>query len=266
MDRERPTILVESPRFRRSAQETSADNRLDIRLPKTTRRPAGFRAACQLETIATADMAENASTNPVQSAIPSEVPVIALPKIAPVDAAERTAEVASLLQSLDEAAAQIGRSSSPVTTERQESELVHARLGIASGLHTALRCRDPGTASHCLRVALGCSSWASVAELEPDVRDALEVAALLHDVGKIGVADKVLLKPGRLSPEEAESMSRHTAMTVEILANCARRRQSSRSSEMPASASTAMRPGSKSPAMPSRSALACYRSSTLSIR
>jgi diguanylate cyclase (GGDEF)-like protein/putative nucleotidyltransferase with HDIG domain/PAS domain S-box-containing protein len=165
-------------------------------------------------------MAENASTNPVQSAIPSEVPVIALPRIAPVDAAERTAEVASLLQSLDEAAAQIGRSSSPVTTERHETELVHARLGIASGLHTALRCRDPGTASHCLRVALGCSSWASVAELDPDVRDALEVAALLHDVGKIGVADKVLLKPGRLSPEEAESMSRHTAMTVEILANC----------------------------------------------
>ena len=51
-------------------------------------------------------------------------------------------------------------------------------------------------------------------------RDALEVAALLHDVGKIGVPDKVLLKPGRLTPEEAESMARHTAMTIEILASC----------------------------------------------
>jgi diguanylate cyclase (GGDEF)-like protein/putative nucleotidyltransferase with HDIG domain/PAS domain S-box-containing protein len=160
-------------------------------------------------------MAENASTNSVPLASHVDVPLIA-----PVDAAQRTAEVASLLQSLDEAAAQIGRSDSPVPTERQESNLVQARLGVASGLHTAMRCRDPGTASHCLRVALGCSSWAAVAELDPALRDALEVAALLHDVGKIGVPDKILLKPGRLSPEEAESMSRHTAMTVEILTNC----------------------------------------------
>ncbi len=160
-------------------------------------------------------MAENVSSKPVQSASYTDVPVIA-----PVDAAERTAEVASLLQSLDEAAAQIGRSASPVPTERQETELVHARLGIASGLHAALRCKHPGTASHCLRVALGCSSWAAVAELDPAVRDALEVAALLHDVGKIGVPDKVLLKPGRLSPEETDSMSRHAAMTVEILTHC----------------------------------------------
>jgi len=159
-------------------------------------------------------MADNASTNSAQSATPTDVPLIA-----PVDAAERTAEVASLLQSLDEAAAQIGRSASPVPTERQEAELVHARLGIAGGLHASLRCRDPGTASHCLRVALGCSSWSAVTELDPAVRDALEVAALLHDVGKIGVPDKILLKPGRLSPEEADSMARHTAMTVEILGN-----------------------------------------------
>jgi diguanylate cyclase (GGDEF)-like protein/putative nucleotidyltransferase with HDIG domain/PAS domain S-box-containing protein len=160
-------------------------------------------------------MADHASTKPVQSASYPDVPLIA-----PVDAVQRTAEVASLLQSLDEAAAQIGRSASPVPTERLETQLVQARLGIAAGLHSALRCRDPGTAAHCLRVALGCSSWAAVAELDSAQRDALEVAALLHDVGKVGVPDKILLKPGRLSPEEAESMSRHTAMTVEILTNC----------------------------------------------
>jgi len=160
-------------------------------------------------------MAENTSTNPVLSASVADVPVIA-----PTDPADRTAAVATLLQSLDEAAAQIGRSATPVRTESLETELVHARLGVASGLHTALRCKDPGTASHSLRVALGCSSWATVMALDPALRDALEVAALLHDVGKIGVPDKVLLKPGRLLPEEVESMSRHTAMTVEVLASC----------------------------------------------
>jgi diguanylate cyclase (GGDEF)-like protein/PAS domain S-box-containing protein len=47
----------------------------------------------------------------------------------------------------------------------------------------------------------------------------LEVAALLHDVSKIGVPEKVLLKPGRLTPEEVALMGRHTALTMEVLAS-----------------------------------------------
>jgi diguanylate cyclase (GGDEF)-like protein/PAS domain S-box-containing protein len=57
-------------------------------------------------------------------------------------------------------------------------------------------------------------------ELADETRDALEVAALLHDVGKIGVPDKVLLKAGRLLPEEIVLMSRHAARTIEILTSC----------------------------------------------
>src|SRR4029079_9682913 len=101
-----------------------------------------------------------------------------------------------------------------------ESKLVQARLGMASGLHDALRAKHPPTASHSLRVALGCSSWATILQLDDETRDLLEVAALLHDVGKIGVPDKVLLKPGRLSPEEVGLMSRHAALTTEVLASC----------------------------------------------
>jgi diguanylate cyclase (GGDEF)-like protein/PAS domain S-box-containing protein len=133
---------------------------------------------------------------------------------------EPTAEVGALLQSLDDAAAVAGRSATTPRTHAHEIRLVQARLGIASGLHTALRCKHAPTAAHSLRVALGCSSWAAVMDLDPDLRDQLEVAALLHDVGKIGVADQVLHKPGRLLPEEAELMNRHTAMTVEVLASC----------------------------------------------
>src|SRR4029078_7168563 len=88
-----------------------------------------------------------------------------------------------------------------------------------SGLHAALRAKHPPTASHSLRVALGCSSWATIMQLDEETRDMLEVAPLLHDVGKIGVPDQVLLKPGRLSPEEVAAMSRHAALTTEVLAS-----------------------------------------------
>lgn len=137
-----------------------------------------------------------------------------------VPASYATRGVAALLDSLDEAAAETGQSITRTRTNAQENKLVLARLGVASGLYVALRAKHAPTAAHCLRVALGCSSWAAAMELDDDTTDALEVAALLHDVGKIGVPDKVLLKPGRLLPEEISLMSRHAARTIEILTSC----------------------------------------------
>src|SRR3954469_21339757 len=129
-------------------------------------------------------------------------------------------EISVLLQSLDEAAAESGQSVAKKREIAHESKLVQARLGMASGLHAALRAKHPPTASHSLRVALGCSSWAATMEVAEETRDLLEVAALLHDVGKIGVPDKILLKPGRLAQEEVAAMSRHAALTTEVLASC----------------------------------------------
>ncbi len=101
-----------------------------------------------------------------------------------------------------------------------ELQLAHARLGVASSLFSALRAKHPPTAAHCLRVALGISSWALASELPEAERDHLEVAALLHDVGKIGVPDHVLLKPGKLSGEEFLLMERHRQLGLEILSGC----------------------------------------------
>ena len=129
-------------------------------------------------------------------------------------------DISLLLDSLDEAAAESGQSLARYQECAHENRLVQARLGIASGLHAALRAKHAPTAAHCLRVALGCSSWAAAMELDDDTRDALEVAALLHDVGKIGVPDKVLLKPGRLLPEEIAMMARQAGRTIEILTSC----------------------------------------------
>src|SRR4051812_7946951 len=137
-----------------------------------------------------------------------------------VNSTRQVSEISVLLNSLGEAAAESGQSVADERETEHESKLVQARLGMASGLHAALRAKHPPTASHSLRVALGCSSWATIMQLDEETRDMLEVAALLHDIGKIGVPDKILLKPGRLSPDEIAAMSRHAALTTEVLASC----------------------------------------------
>src|SRR3954467_11682892 len=137
-----------------------------------------------------------------------------------VNSTRQVSEISVLLNSLGEAAAESGQSVADERETEHESKLVQARLGMASGLHAALRAKHPPTASHSLRVALGCSSWAATLQIGDETRDLLEVAALLHDVGKIGVPDKVLLKPGRLAQDEIAAMSRHAALTTEVLASC----------------------------------------------
>ncbi len=99
-------------------------------------------------------------------------------------------------------------------------EQLRARLGIATSLFIALRSKHAATASHSLRVALGVSSWLQTMELSAETRDIIEIAALLHDIGKIGVADVILEKPGKLTNDEAEAMNRHREIGRKILAGC----------------------------------------------
>lgn len=116
------------------------------------------------------------------------------------------ANVAELLQAIDEAATTTGQASPEqlASGTNQQQRLVQGRLGLASALFTSLRCKHPATADHSLRVALGCSAWASALQMPEKLRTQLEVAALLHDVGKIGVPDAILSKPGRLTDEELD--------------------------------------------------------------
>src|SRR3990172_2010504 len=60
---------------------------------------------------------------------------------------------------------------------KYQNELVQVRLGLASSLFAPLRARHAATAAHCLRVALGCSSWGPQLMLKEQQRDELEVAA-----------------------------------------------------------------------------------------
>ena len=105
-----------------------------------------------------------------------------------------------------------------------QTRLADARLGLAASLFVALRAKHAPTASHCLRVALRSSSWGLQLGLCPRERDELEVAALLHDIGKIGIPDRVLLKPGRLNREEAAAVDFRRTVGQQILSrSCASR-------------------------------------------
>jgi diguanylate cyclase (GGDEF)-like protein/PAS domain S-box-containing protein len=101
-----------------------------------------------------------------------------------------------------------------------ENQLVQVRLGLASSLFAALRAKHAPTAAHSVRVALSCSAWGTMLGQSEAERDVIEVGALLHDVGKIGVPDAVLLKPTKLSTDEFALIERHRHIGSDILRAC----------------------------------------------
>ena len=91
-----------------------------------------------------------------------------------------------------------------------------------TALVSTLSYRDPFTAEHSRRVADLCVR-AAQGILDARQTYVLEIAALLHDIGKVGVPDDILLKPGPLTNQEWEVMGRHDRIGVEIVAgafNC----------------------------------------------
>ena len=137
----------------------------------------------------------------------------------------RVAEISSLLNALEAAASESGlstQSSEAVSSEKgqHESRLTEGRLGMVNSLLKALRYKHPQSAAHSLRVALGCSSWAEHVRLEEASRNTLELAALMHDIGKIGVSENILLNSNRLTSAEQASVSQLREMGLDILASC----------------------------------------------
>lgn len=93
-----------------------------------------------------------------------------------------------------------------------------AALRAIASLSTALRHRDDGTGAHCERVARLAAATGRVLGLPADRVETLRLAGLVHDVGKIGVRDDVLLKPGALTDEERQRLVRHPDIAAEMLA------------------------------------------------
>jgi diguanylate cyclase (GGDEF)-like protein/PAS domain S-box-containing protein/putative nucleotidyltransferase with HDIG domain len=128
-------------------------------------------------------------------------------------------ELSSLIAAVEETS-HLPDSLAPRSGDSYENRLAQVRLGIATSLFLSLKAKHGPSAAHCLRVAISCSSWAMMMGIDEATRDEIEVAALLHDIGKIGVPDYVLMKPGKLTAEEHLAMERHRRLSVEILSAC----------------------------------------------
>jgi len=85
-------------------------------------------------------------------------------------------------------------------------------------LAVAINGRDRTTQMHLRRVQFYVRAVGAELKMSPEDLEHLNVAALLHDIGKLGIPDHILLKPGPLSPEEWEKMKTHPVSGAEMLA------------------------------------------------
>jgi putative nucleotidyltransferase with HDIG domain len=83
----------------------------------------------------------------------------------------------------------------------------------------AIEARDPYTKQHSHRVTRIALKLAKAMERTAEEQDILNVAGLLHDIGKIGIRDEILLKPGRLDREEFAIIQQHPVIGADIMDN-----------------------------------------------
>lgn len=130
----------------------------------------------------------------------------------PVDPVELAARVrnALLVKSREDALERQVRERTQ-ELERSRREVIHC-------LARAAEFRDNETGKHVIRVGRYAGILARELGINEDEAVQIELAATLHDVGKIGIADAILLKPGKLDPDEYEQMQRHCGFGKRIVA------------------------------------------------
>ncbi|CAN5613783.1 response regulator [soil metagenome] len=92
-----------------------------------------------------------------------------------------------------------------------------AQQEILERLAQAVEFRDEETGEHTQRVGLEAANLAASLGLPEDEVDIIRRAAPLHDVGKVGIPDAILLKPGSLTPQEFEIVKTHTTIGARLL-------------------------------------------------
>jgi putative two-component system response regulator len=117
------------------------------------------------------------------------------------------------------------------TLSDRDCDLIQARNALVLALAELVGCRDSETGGHLFRLQNYCRSLAQDASHSPVFAKAidknfinmLECCAPLHDIGKAGLPDHILLKPGKLTADERLLMQTHTTMGADTLQKVAKR-------------------------------------------
>ncbi|MCB4361458.1 HD-GYP domain-containing protein [Quatrionicoccus australiensis] len=103
--------------------------------------------------------------------------------------------------------------------DEQTREIRDREKELIFRMSRAAEFRDPETGAHIQRMAYYSQAIAKGLDLDESVQKLILEAAPMHDVGKIGIPDNILLKPGKLTPEEFEVMKGHARLGYELLNN-----------------------------------------------
>lgn len=101
--------------------------------------------------------------------------------------------------------------------DQRTTELLSSRQQIIRRLGRAAEFKDNETGNHVIRMAHYARLIAEAYGLGPKAQEILLLTAPMHDIGKIGIPDSILLKPGRLTPEEWTVMKQHPVMGADIV-------------------------------------------------
>jgi len=101
--------------------------------------------------------------------------------------------------------------------QERTAQLKETQLDIVRRLGRAGEYRDNETGLHVIRMSKYCQLLGAAAGLEEEFCELILHASPMHDVGKIGIPDRILLKPARLDDDELEIMRQHTTIGADIL-------------------------------------------------
>jgi putative two-component system response regulator len=109
--------------------------------------------------------------------------------------------------------------------EQDRSRLVCTQQAVMFGLAHLAECRDPATGQHLRRMKHLARELAEAVRNHPKYRSLvtleflkqIEISAMLHDIGKVGISDEILMKPGKLTPDERREMEQHPLISSQCL-------------------------------------------------
>jgi hypothetical protein len=104
-----------------------------------------------------------------------------------------------------------------LTNNMLYADLQDLLMGVLHALTATIDAKDPYTCGHSNRVAIISKRLAESMGLPAQRVQQIYLAGLMHDIGKIGVPESVLCKPGRLTPEEYEAVKKHPGLGAKIL-------------------------------------------------